>query len=125
MVRRKCYLLLVYMLALPVLVALILLMLPAPACALTLTPDPQAAPGAQTATSAQAAPDPGALIAKQFGQLNLQDMEGYAGQVDSDLQAQLSDFSLVKTLESIRSGQLKLDPKSLLQALAKVFFQES
>jgi stage III sporulation protein AE len=91
---------------------------------MTLTPDPQAAPGAQTANSAQAAPDPGALIAKQFGQLNLQDMEGYAGQVDSDLQAQLSDFSLVKTLESIRSGQLKLDPKSLLQALAKVFFQD-
>jgi stage III sporulation protein AE len=113
----------------------LLLALPAPAGALTpdtLLPDTtgaQMAP-AQAATGAQASPDDGgqpdtgALIAKQFDQLNLNDLEEYAKQVDSDLQTQLSDFSLVNTLESIRSGQLKLDPKSLLQALAKIFFQQ-
>ena len=120
------YMLFLCVLILSLLVALMLFALPAPAGALTPAPGLQDTPGAQTETSAQAAPDPdpGALIAEQYGQLNLQGLEGYARQVDSDLQAQLSDFSLVNTLESIRSGQLKLDPKSLLQALGKIFFQE-
>lgn len=124
---------------LPVLVVLLLLALllalPAPAGALTpdtLLPDTtgaqmapaQAATGAQASPDGGGQPDTGALIAKQFDQLNLNDLEEYAKQVDSDLQTQLSDFSLVNTLESIRSGQLKLDPKSLLQALAKIFFQQ-
>jgi stage III sporulation protein AE len=121
---------------LPILAVLLLLALPAPAGALTPDTNLQAATGGDTVPRVQAAtggdtdpntgeqPDPGALIAKQFDQLNLNDLEGYEKQVDSDLQAQLSSFSLVNTLESIRSGQLKLDPKSLLQALAKIFFQE-
>ena len=121
---------------LPIMVFLLLLALPAPVGALAPDTNLQAATGWNTAPGVQAATggntdpnageqtDPGALIAQQFDQLNLTDLQGYAKQVDSDLQAQLSDFSLVKTLESIRSGQLKLDPKSLLEALAKIFFQE-
>ncbi|MGD0152163.1 MAG: stage III sporulation protein AE [Thermacetogeniaceae bacterium] len=87
-------------------------------------PVTQTAPGTQAAPDAQAAPNPGDLIATQFEQLNLKDLEGYIRQVDQDLQAQLSDFSLVKALESIRSGQLKLNIFSLLQVLGKVFFQD-
>lgn len=110
---------------LSILAVLLLLVLPTPVRAVTPpTPDSQAAPGIQTTPQAQAAPDPGALIAKQFEQLNLKDLEGYVKQVDQDLQAQLSDFSLVKALESIRTGQLKLNMISLLQVLGKIFFQE-
>jgi hypothetical protein len=121
---------------LPFLALLLLLALPAPAGALTqdtFLPDAtfgntaqstQAAGNAQASPDAGEQPDPGALIARQVDQLNLNDLEGYAKQVDNDLQTQLSDFSLVNTLSSIRSGQLKLDPKSLLEALAKIFFQQ-
>lgn len=111
--------------ALPMLAVLLLFVLPPAARAL---PQPvrslPIAPGAWAAEDAPDAPDPGALIARQFEQLNLKDLEGYIRQVDQDLQAQLSEFSLVKALESIRSGKLKLDPLSLLQALARIFFQE-
>ncbi len=84
----------------------------------------QAVPDTQAVPAGQAAPNPGDLIARQFEQLNLKDLEGYIRQVDQDLQTQLSDFSLVKALESIRNGQLKLNISSLLQVLGKVFFQD-
>jgi stage III sporulation protein AE len=120
-----CHKLLPYVL--PVLVVLLLLTLPGAAfgAANTLAPaaDMQST-GGDTGASAGGQPDPGALINNQFEQLQLKDLQGYAQQVDSDLQTQLSDFSLVNALESIRSGKLKLDPKSLFQALAKIFFQD-
>jgi len=123
--KQMCHKLLPYVL--PVLVVLLLLTLPGAAfgAANTLAPaaDMQST-GGDTGASAGGQPDPGALINNQFEQLQLKDLQGYAQQVDSDLQTQLSDFSLVNALESIRSGKLKLDPKSLFQALAKIFFQD-
>jgi stage III sporulation protein AE len=118
--------------ALPMLAVLLLFVLPPAARAL---PQPvrnlSMVSGARAATDSTDAasdstdaPDPATLIARQFEQLNLKDLEGYIRQVDRDLQAQLSEFSLVRALESIKSGDLKLDPLSLLQALAGIFFQE-
>ncbi len=68
--------------------------------------------------------DTESLISEQYDQLQLEELENILEKMDKDIQDEISNFSLSKILEDVRSGELDLDLSAIINSVVRYFFRE-